>query len=459
MDETPSTKKYPVTTDEVAKLLGLKPSGTALPMSSVSATDLPVLNLPVDSSYPEVKTVDLKTYPDNSKTEHFALETTNPTLDAVKNPPAYAKFAKAAIPYLGVFTAGLFLYYFFFSNVNFNNIFKNTVDTVSNKTSSITAPQQTALQELQKQSLAGYNTWISGFYYDVSDSKITNPNTDNSGNGLSNFQKYLLNLNPKSYDTLGLGIADSQSLANGISPLSGTPLTDAQKEIVSKYFDMEVIMNRLALANLQNSGKVAGVNINNNNNNSNNRGLRGLSDIKNQAQVQGQNTVFNSPQTGANVNLDDKSVDINNKIPGHLDIPSLNVAVPIVWSAEPGSFEQDLQAGVIHYPGTAVPGQIGTTYIAGHSSNYFWAKGSYNKVFTQLGDLKDSASFSVSVTDNNGKLITYHYVVVSRKEYVPTDPAQITNTGKSLVALSTCWPVNSTAKRLVVYGQLTQVER
>ena len=55
----------------------------------------------------------------------------------------------------------------------------------------------------------------------VSDPKILDPETDNSGNGLTNFQKYLLNLNPKSYDTLGLGEADSQTIAKGINPLTG----------------------------------------------------------------------------------------------------------------------------------------------------------------------------------------------------------------------------------------------
>src|SRR6185369_5277191 len=85
------------------------------------------------------------------------------------------------------------------------------------------------------------------FYYDVSDPRVIDPDTDNSGNGLTNFQKFLLNLNPKSYDTLGLGMADSEALAEGINPLSGQHLTDSQKQILDKYFDMETIMNKLAL--------------------------------------------------------------------------------------------------------------------------------------------------------------------------------------------------------------------
>ena len=53
-------------------------------------------------------------------------------------------------------------------------------------------------------------------------------------------------------------MADSQALAEGISPLTGAKLTDAQNAIIAKYIDMEAVNNRLALYNLQNPSKVAG---------------------------------------------------------------------------------------------------------------------------------------------------------------------------------------------------------
>ena len=130
-----------------------------------------------------------------------------------------------------------------------------------------------------------------------------------------------------------------------------------------------------------------------------------------------------------------------------------------MWSDDPKDFDKDLQSGVIHYPGTAMPGQIGTTYISGHSSNFAWAKGSFKQVFAVLGKLADNTSFKITVVQKNGKDAIFHYVVTGRKEYSPTDQAQFANSGKSVVALSTCWPVGSTAKRLVVYGELTQTEK
>jgi LPXTG-site transpeptidase (sortase) family protein len=151
------------------------------------------------------------------------------------------------------------------------------------------------------------------------------------------------------------------------------------------------------------------------------------------------------------------SIEIDQSKPGMLEIPSLNISAPVVWTQDSKNFEKDLKSGVVHYPGTAMPGVVGTSYISGHSSNYAWAKGNYNRVFTKLGDLADNASFSIAVTKTSGKQTIFHYVVTGRGEYKPTDQAQFRNAGEPVAALSTCWPIGSTAKRLVVFGKQTQI--
>jgi LPXTG-site transpeptidase (sortase) family protein len=307
-------------------------------------------------------------------------------------------------------------------------------------------PQQNVLQQLEQQDASSYNKWIASYYYDVTDPTILEPDTDNSGNGLSNFQKYLLNLNPKSYDTLGLGQADSLTIAKGINPLTGGALTDEQTSVISKYIDMEVVMNRLTLENMQNQPEVAGAST---------TGNAGSIDIRGGSGSQ--NTLVNASTT---LNPGGMSrININTSVPGLLEIPDLKIKVPIIWTSNPNNFDQDLESGVVHYPGTAMPGEVGTAYIAGHSSNYPWAKGSYNQIFSTLGKLAVNTSFKITVTQQSGKTVTFDYVVTNSQQYSPTDQAQFANTGKSIVALSTCWPVGSTAKRLVVFGQLTQVEQ
>ena len=444
MNQDNSSKKYPVSTAEVAKMLGIGHVSDNLPLGSgLKVADLPVTDLPVENPVTEVsEPVELKPVEFNFKTSKNSAQD---LLAKEANQPIYIKIAKAILPYAAVFTVGLFLYFFFFSSFNFSSLFKI-------KNAAPATPKETAIQQLEKQDLTAYYAWIGSYYYDVSDAKIIDPEYDNSGNGLTNFEKFLLKLNPKSYDTLGLGMADSQALALGLDPASGKPLNKDQKDLIAKYIDLEVASNRLTLYNLQNPGQIAGAVI----------GIRGDS-ITPVATTRStfETTRNTAPKTGTNVSAPNigTEVEINTAVAGRLEIPSLNVNVPIIWTQDVKNFNKDLQAGVVHYPGTALPGQIGTAYISGHSSNYAWVKGDFNKVFSKLGDLADNTSFKITVVQKNGKDAIFHYVVTGRKEFSATDQEQFKNTGESIVALSTCWPVGSTAKRLVVFGQVTQVER
>lgn len=411
-------KKSLSTTPEVAKMLGLVSTEAGLNTAAIAG----IKDLPVADSVPSSHK------PAHGPIEISALAQDETESSTVQKPIFLLRIVRNVLPYLAVFALGVFLYIFFFTNVDFTGIFKTQAK--------VQTPQQTALNQLQSRSLDGYNKWIAQFYYDISDPKVLDPNADNSGNGLTNFQKYLLNLNPKSYDTLGLGMADSEALAKGLNPLTGNRLTDAQKQIMDQYFDMEVAMNRLTLAQMQNRTQVAGAS------------TFGNSQI---VPADPGNAVAPAPAFS--------SLDIDTGIPGRLQVPDLKIDAPIIWSQDTKNFDKDLQSGVIHYPGTAMPGQVGTAYISGHSSNYVWAKGNYNHVFTHLGDLAKDTSFKVTVTLKGGKQAILYYVVVGSQQYDPKDQAQFINAGKSVMALSTCWPVGSTAKRLVAYGELTQIQQ
>ncbi len=399
-------KLYPVASPEAAKMLGIENDDSS--------------HLPAENHVEPAEA--------HSQAPKPAYQ---PDHSGAAQPSMLGKVFKITIPYVIVFAVGVFLYFFFFTKVDFGSLFPA-------KSANSQSVQNTALLNLEKQNSSAYNAWIESFYYDVSNPAVFDPNADNSGNGLTNFQKYLLNLNPKSYDTLGLGRADSEDLAMGISPLSGLPLTSDQKQIISQYFDMETIMNKLALDKMNGASATP--------------------------EVAGAQVVASSTPTGNVMGSDPNIVnanalDINTGVPGRLQIPSLKVDAPLIFSTSTEAFDTDLLNGVIHYPGTALPGQIGTTYISGHSSNYPWIKSNYNHVFTYLGNLGVNQSFDIIVTLGSGKQATLHYVVTGSQQYSPTDQAQFANSGRSVVALSTCWPVGSTAKRLVVIGVLTQVEQ
>jgi LPXTG-site transpeptidase (sortase) family protein len=428
--------KFPTSTPETANMLGFFKDAHNGNYKSIPVSSLPIANLPVSEEPKEShKPIEEKNH-QHRGADNLMLDENLPKSKGTK----LKKVFRSLFPLLLVFIAGLTIYYFFLSKKgftfpNFGTFFQSTKNSIT--------PKENALMQLQNQGLANYYAWISQFYFDVSDSKITDPNADNSGNGLTNFQKFLLNLNPKSYDTIGLGVADSQAIAQGVNPLTGGSLSEDQKNIVEKYFDMEIISNRLALANLQRAQN----------------NVAGAADYADK-DVSWFRQIFGlQNQNGLNQNLNFEELDINTNIPGRLEIPSLGINVPLMWSKNTKDFENDLRSGVVHYPGTAMPGEIGTTYISGHSSNYAWAKGDFNKVFSKLNNLANNESFKITVVQNSGKNAILHYVVTERKEFSATDQEQFKNSGDSVAALSTCWPVNTTAKRLVVFGKLTQIEK
>lgn len=350
---------------------------------------------------------------------------------------------KKLIPYVAVFAVGIAAFAILFTNVSLKNLF-NFKQTP--------AVQQVQAEVVPANQKSAYNDWINSYFYDVSNPEVLDPNYDYSGNGLTNYQKFLLGLNPTKQDTAGIGITDSQALISGIDPLTGQPMTDAQKSLVESAIDLEALSNKIALSTLSSStNNSAPVSVNSQPVVTQNSETS-VANVAQAANVQSSNTSSNITGQG-NV------PPINTSINGELNIPSLKITVPLVWGATPSAVDTDLQSGVVHYPGTALPGEIGTAYISGHSSNYVWAKGSYNKIFATLGNLKKDSSFTITATSTNGEKLTFHYVVTASGTFSPTDQKQFASIGKSTVGLSTCWPVGTSSNRLVVFGQLTQVEQ
>ncbi len=460
-----STKIYPPATDSVADLLGFG-AGTQLNAGLKEVPNhfpgqLPVIdavavesNQPFDIINNDIETAEPQTEPVKTVVEmNSTLEADVVKATKSRVPP----FIRLVGPYLLVFAIGVFLYYYYFNDFSFNNLLKNRV-TISTNTKKVSA-----LDELKKEQLTSYNSWISQFYFDVSDNSVTDPEADNSQNGLSNFQKYLLNLNPKEYSSSGSDTADGQLVVEGIDPVTNQPFTGSRKDLVDKYFDLELISNRIALGSISTPPPSFQT--------SNSTDFRGSQGFNSESgSVAGSNTTQPAPQfpqTQSTTNGQARSTapvtgvastDINLNSFGSLNIPSLNVTVPVVWTKNVASFDKDLSQGVAHYPGTSLPGQVGTAYISGHSSGYAWSNNKYKTVFSKLGNLADGASFSVTVTLKNGKQVRYNYVVNRRGEYKANDQAQFASTADSVVALSTCWPLNTTARRLVVFGKLSQTE-
>jgi sortase A len=140
--------------------------------------------------------------------------------------------------------------------------------------------------------------------------------------------------------------------------------------------------------------------------------------------------------------------------PGRLSIPKLQIQVPLIWTQDPVQFDQDLTRGVVHYPGTAMPGENGIVYVSGHSSDYFWKNHPYKQVFAKINALQPGDDIFVDVYGNDGKIYNYRYSVVAETIYAPDDQRQFLDNSGAKLNLSTCWPIGTQKDRYVVTAEL-----
>ncbi len=146
----------------------------------------------------------------------------------------------------------------------------------------------------------------------------------------------------------------------------------------------------------------------------------------------------------------------NPKVAVQVLIDKLGIQAPMVWSAseDEKSMLKDLESGISHYPGTGVPGQNGNMIISGHSSNYIWAKGDFNHIFKDLNNLEKGDTVTVKTIQENGRVILYRYKITGKYVDAPDDPRIFEDSEKPMLTLSTCWPLGTNLKRLVMKAEI-----
>jgi sortase A len=133
-------------------------------------------------------------------------------------------------------------------------------------------------------------------------------------------------------------------------------------------------------------------------------------------------------------------------------IPKINVEIPVVYDTAATNdtvIQKDLEQGVVHYAGTANPGQDGNLVIVGHSSNNIFNPGKYKFAFVLLHQLQPGDTFYLL---KDGKRYTYQ--VYQRQIVSPNDVSVLGATDKAATAtLITCDPPGTSNNRLVVTGE------
>jgi LPXTG-site transpeptidase (sortase) family protein len=136
-----------------------------------------------------------------------------------------------------------------------------------------------------------------------------------------------------------------------------------------------------------------------------------------------------------------------------VEIPKLELEAPIVSPIDNNleDLEEALDQGVVHYPGSASPGEEGTIILMGHSAPSNWPDINYDRVFSEIVNLEEGDEIFISF--NN---LLYPYQVVDQHIFSREEEEIFLaqeNNEKRLV-LSTCYPPGKDFQRLVVVALL-----
>ncbi len=133
----------------------------------------------------------------------------------------------------------------------------------------------------------------------------------------------------------------------------------------------------------------------------------------------------------------------------YLSIPKLKIKDALVMIGS-----DDLNKSLIHYGGTAFPGDYGNAVIFGHSVlPYFFNPKDYKTIFSTLPSLNEDDEVFVNY-DN----ITYRYVVYEMKVVTPDDVSILEQRfDNSYLSIITCVPPGSYTSRLWVKAKLERI--
>jgi len=132
-----------------------------------------------------------------------------------------------------------------------------------------------------------------------------------------------------------------------------------------------------------------------------------------------------------------------------LTIPVLGIENALVKVAG-----DDLMQSLIHYGGTALPGQLGTSVIFGHSTlPQFFSQTNYKTIFSTLPTIKIGDEIIVQ-SDS----VQYSYEVFDMKIVSPKDLTALEQQkDDSYITLVTCVPPGTYWKRLNVHARIKKI--
>lgn len=136
----------------------------------------------------------------------------------------------------------------------------------------------------------------------------------------------------------------------------------------------------------------------------------------------------------------------------YLTIPKLGIE-----RAEVGTNSESLSPDerLGHYPGSALPGEVGNTFIYGHSVlPMFFDPKNYRTIFSTLDKLEEGDEIVVEFGERSFMYVIEKSVVLNPEDVHPLEPVTPSFLKKSYLTLMTCVPPGIRTKRLLVQARL-----
>jgi len=120
---------------------------------------------------------------------------------------------------------------------------------------------------------------------------------------------------------------------------------------------------------------------------------------------------------------------------------------PDIDPLDPAIYLPVLKKGVAHAQGSSFPGEKGSIFLFGHSTDAFYNVSRYNAVFFLINELEKNDEIDLFFKDRR-----YIYKVIDKKIVPPGELKQAVEgvKGDETLILQTCFPPGTTLKRLLV---------
>lgn len=134
-----------------------------------------------------------------------------------------------------------------------------------------------------------------------------------------------------------------------------------------------------------------------------------------------------------------------------IEIPKIEIFAPLIFVADENDVLKTLDRGVVHFPDSVLPGEIGQTIILGHSAPPNWPKIKYDWVFSRINELEKGDEILIYFNNQRYSYSVTKKTFLEKEEKIPEN--NLTDFQNMLVLIS-CWPPGKDIKRIAVEATL-----